>query len=424
MEEKRRSRRNFAQNIIITLLSLSAVALLMQTQLYSLDLPMRYDESAAGSSQAASAPLAALAAPVRVAVTGTYGRYASVALTTADDAFAEPLGRRLLEALGSARDYSACSPQDFLRALEEPSVYYDFLKPLPLSILAGLAGGEEEVSPREDLSARRLLIVPQDSGTILYLWDGEEACFRAATAVSADSLGQVIGHYELGGASFAMDGPADGPERVLDPCSLLPAEAPDLPAFSSGDPLASTDWLLSALGFHPRSRTRHTESNGTELIMDGDRTIRIRPDNSVFYQSGQDPSLQIQASGELPTLREAALGAGSLLDGLLSPVSGEIQPYLQSIRRSGSVTVLRFGYQAGGVPVRFQDGGSAAEMTLTGTAVTALTVRFRQYNLTEEPSMLLPLPQALAVAAASPGKELSIGYVERGGECRACWLSD
>ena len=188
--------------------------------------------------------------------------------------------------------------------------------------------------------------------------------------------------------------------------------------------LFRSDWLLSALGFHPRSRTRHTESNGTELIMDGDRTIRIRPDNSVFYQSGQDPSLQIQASGELPTLREAALGAGSLLDGLLSPVSGEIQPYLQSIRRSGSVTVLRFGYQAGGVPVRFQDGGSAAEMTLTGTAVTALTVRFRQYNLTEEPSMLLPLPQALAVAAASPGKELSIGYVERGGECRACWLSD
>ena len=35
------------------------------------------------------------------------------------------------------------------------------------------------------------------------------------------------------------------------------------------------------------------------------------------------------------------------------------------------------------------------------------------------------LPQALAVAAAAdPGKELSIGYVERAGECRAVWLSD
>ena len=54
----------------------------------------------------------------------------------------------------------------------------------------------------------------------------------------------------------------------------------------------------------------------------------------------------------------------------------------------------------------------------------SLSLRFRQYNAAEEPSLLLPLPQALAVAAASPGKELSIGYVERGGECRAYWLSD
>ena len=158
--------------------------------------------------------------------------------------------------------------------------------------------------------------------------------------------------------------------------------------------------------------------------MDGDRTLRIRPDNSVRYQSGDDPSLRVKSAGETPTAREAALGAGALLGGLLSPVSGEARLWLQSVRRSGNVTVLRFGYQAGGVPVRFQDGGYAAEVTLTGSAVTALTLRFRQYTLSGETSLLLPLAQALAVAAEDPGKELSIGYVERGGECRACWVSD
>ncbi len=158
--------------------------------------------------------------------------------------------------------------------------------------------------------------------------------------------------------------------------------------------------------------------------MDGDRTLRIRPDNTVYYQSGDDPSLSVRAAGELPTAREAALGAGSLLGGLLSPVSGEAQPWLQSLRRNGDVTVLRFGYQVGGVPVRFQDGSFAAEITLTGVSVTAMTLRFRQYVPAEGSSLLLPLPQALAVAASSPGKELSIGYVERNGECRACWLSD
>lgn len=420
MGEQRQDRRNLVQNILITLLALSAAVLFTQTQLYNLNLTT--SEAPPGPAQSA-APAAELAAPVRTAVTGDYGRCGGLTCTTGDPVFADPLGRRLLEALGSARDYAPCSRGDFLRALRGPSLYYDFLEPLPLSVLAGLLGGGEDVSPREDLSARRLLIVPQEGGAVLYLWDGGENCFRASTAVSADSLEQVISRYELGDASFAMDG--GGLERELDPCSLLPAQPPQLPSFTLGDPLAGgTDWLLSALGFNPRSRTRHTESSGTELIIDGDRTLRIRPDNTIHYQSGNEPILRVKAAGDLPTAREAALGAGSLLSSLLAPVSGELQPWLQSLRRSGDVTALRFGYQLKGVPVRFQDGGFAAEITLTGSAVTALSLRFRQYNAAEEPSLLLPLPQALAVAAASPGKELSIGYVERGGECRAYWLSD
>ncbi len=420
MGEQRQDRRNLVQNILITLLALSAAVLFTQTQLYNLNLTT--SEAPSGPAQSA-APAAELAAPVRTAVTGDYGRCGGLTCTTGDPVFADPLGRRLLEALGSARDYAPCSRGDFLRALRGPSLYYDFLEPLPLSVLAGLLGGGEDVSPREDLSARRLLIAPQEGGAVLYLWDGGENCFRASTAVSSDSLEQVISRYELGDASFAMDG--GGLERELDPCSLLPAQPPELPSFTLGDPLAGgTDWLLSALGFNPRSRTRHTESSGTELIIDGDRTLRIRPDNTIHYQSGNEPILRVKAAGDLPTAREAALGAGSLLSSLLAPVSGELQPWLQSLRRSGDVTALRFGYQLKGVPVRFQDGGFAAEITLTGSAVTALSLRFRQYNAAEEPSLLLPLPQALAVAAASPGKELSIGYVERGGECRAYWLSD
>ena len=420
MGEQRQDRRNLVQNLLITLLALSAAVLFTQTQLYNLNLTT--SEAPPGPAQSA-APAAELAAPVRTAVTGDYGRCGGLTCTTGDPVFADPLGRRLLEALGSARDYAPCSRGDFLRALRGPSLYYDFLEPLPLSVLAGLLGGGEDVSPREDLSACRLLIVPQEGGAVLYLWDGGENCFRASTAVSSDSLEQVISRYELGDASFAMDG--GGLERELDPCSLLPAQPPQLPSFTLGDPLAGgTDWFLSALGFNPRSRTRHTESSGTELIIDGDRTLRIRPDNTIHYQSGNEPILRVKAAGDLPTAREAALGAGSLLSSLLAPVSGELQPWLQSLRRSGDVTALRFGYQLKGVPVRFQDGGFAAEITLTGSAVTALSLRFRQYNAAEEPSLLLPLPQALAVAAASPGKELSIGYVERGGECRAYWLSD
>ena len=108
----------------------------------------------------------------------------------------------------------------------------------------------------------------------------------------------------------------------------------------------------------------------------------------------------------------------------LSPVSGDAAPCLESIRQNGAVTTLTYGYQAGGVPIRFS-GGSAAEVTLTGTSVTSVTLRFRQYTVTEEASLLLPLRQALAVAKGRPGAELSICYVDRGGgDCAACWVAD
>ena len=418
-EEQRRSRRDLLQNIVITLLFLSAAALFTQTQLYSLGLNEGAVLAGGGQTVSASAPAAALVAPVRAAVTGTYGRFGSVTLTTGTEAFADPLGRRLAEALGSARPFTPCTEAEFLEALEGPSLYYDFLTDLPLPVLGALVEGGEELD--ETLSARRLVIAVRESGTVLYLWDSGGTCRRAPTAVSADSLIQAVSRYELGGAFFSQD--REETAAFLAPCSLLTEELPALPVLIQGDPLADTGWLLSALSFNPRTRTRYLESNGTELITDGDRTLRIRPDQSVYYQSGRDPILKISAQGETPTLREAAMGMGALLNTVLTPVSGEALPYLKSIRQNGAVTSLQFDYQVGGVPIRFAGGGCAVEATLTGTTVTSLILRFRQYTASEEQSLLLPLPQALAVAAREPGGELTIGYVD-GSDCAAHWIAD
>ena len=219
-----------------------------------------------------------LAAPVRVAVTGSYGRYGSAAMTTGDREFADPLGRCLAEALGSARDYAECTEAEFLAALEAPSIYYDFLSPLPLPVLSMLTGGG---AAEESISARRLILSGVGGGVSLYLWDGGEIYLRAGTAASRESLQQTAGEYEQGGAVFALDFGAD-----LAPCSLLPKEPPELPMLTAGDALPDTNGLLTAIGFNPRVRTRYLESNGTELIADGSQTLRIRPDRTVFYNSG------------------------------------------------------------------------------------------------------------------------------------------
>lgn len=429
MNAKKQNHRDFIQNIAIALLSVSAVVLFAQTQVYNLGVHMGsgYLSFLSGSSHSAgsvsSGQPASLSAPVRIAVTGPYGRYGNVALSTTDAEF-EPLDRLLGEVLGSARTYAACDSQAFQKALDTTSVYYDFLEPLPLSILAGLVGG---TITEDGISARRLVVSAQESGVFLYLWDGGDSYFRCATAISMENLESTVGRYELGNAAFAFDGADTDPRfQEVAPYSLFLKETPTLPALTAEVSLTNTDSLLTTLDFNPNTRNRYQESSGTEVIMESERSLRIYTDGSIYYKSGGDPALTVKAAGDLPTLQESVSGASALLNTLLSPDAGDAALYLQSIHSSGASTTLTFGYQMNGVPIRFADGGSAATVILSGSAVSALELRFRRYAPAETDSLLLPLRQALAIAAArEPGTELSIGYTDNGsGSVSAGWLAD
>lgn len=426
MEEQRRSRRDFLQNIIITLLSLSAVLLFARTQFYDQDFLQHFrslTESPVSSGSSLSLPGTALTAPVRVAVTGSYGRYGSITLTTASEEFS-PLGALLGEVLGSAQMYTACTQEDFLDALSHPSVYYDFLTPLPLSILGELVGAEGE----DAVAARHLVVTsPGENRVLLYLWDHAQRFLCCTTVLSSQDLEAVIGGYEQGNAIFAFDAeePYDKDASSLHPLSLfLPGAQPDLPVLCAESTVSGSDSLLSALGFNPHTKTRWTEGSGTEIIVDGDRTLRISTDGSLAYQSGGSGALSIESAGEIPTFREAVNGSGNLLKSLLPSGSGG-ELYLSGISCSAASTTLTFDYQYGGVPIRLSSGAPAATVTLSGRAVSSILFLPRQYVPAEETALLLPMRQALAIAAQTPGTELLIGYADYGEE-RVCpqWLCE
>ena len=179
------------------------------------------------------------------------------------------------------------------------------------------------------------------------------------------------------------------------------------------------------MGFNPNTQNRYPDASGTQVIMENGRTLRIYADGMVTYLSGGDDMLSVPADGELPTLLEASLGCGTLLNTLLASTGGEAAIWLKDVRQNGTSTTLSFGYQVGGVPIRFSDGKPAAEITLSGTTVSSMTLRIRQYTALEDTSLLLPLRQALAVAARHPGTELTIGYVDNGSDTvSAQWLAE
>ena len=413
--------RDFIQNITITLLSLSALFLFSRTQFFQLGATAGsgyWQKLTASTSSTASDVVLSdsLSAPVRTAITGEYGRYGSVSLSTGSEDFI-PIKTLLREVLGSARGRTDSTQAAFLSALGKASVYCDFLSPLPVPYLADLMG----VSVESSLSIRALAAAEEDGQVVLLLWDGGSRYYQCATAVQVSTLAEVLGHFELGVTTFAFEDPS-GYGQHLAPLSLFPDPLPELPQLTADSASVPTETLLTTLGFNPHTNSRYQDAGGAEVIVEGDRVIRINASGTFSYTSGGETTLAIEAAGAVPTLREAVAGTQTLLEALLP--DGEAQLYLLSLEQSGSGTVLTFGYQVGGVPIRFADGSAAAEVNLSGRAISALTLRPRQYTAGTA-SSLLPLQQAMAIAGRNEGTELSIGYADTGTyPLSAVWLAD
>ena len=309
----RRRRRNLIQNIAIALLSVSAVLLFAQLQLYNLGTsedPL-YLERLTG--EGSPSRLREFPAPVRVVLTDSYGRYGSLGFTTNSDGFSA-LGLR--EALGSVQHLAPSATDAFRGALSGPSIYFDFLNPLPLQVLAELTGAEGTAL---EGNARCLLLAAGADGSVhLYVWDGADTVLTgtvASTALSIDSLTEAVSQSGMGSVSFAFEVVEMEPlYGKLFPLSILPTELPQLPVLSAASSISGTDWLLAAFGFNINTRERYAEADGTEVIteVEADRSLHIRPSGEITYRSGTDATLEISAQEEVPTAAEAVLGASIL----------------------------------------------------------------------------------------------------------------
>jgi len=420
MRRLSKARINVLQNLIITLLSVSALTLFLVLQLnfrpetlFSALFPG--EDAHTGAAGGTAESLSALPSAVRLAVSGDYGRHGSIHLTTADDVFAGA-GNLLQEALGSSGILTAGTESEFLAALGGDSLYCDWATALPLSVSGGILGASVSDAP---FDVRRMALAADDDTVSLYLTD-DERYLCCTTKVSADSLRDFIESCQLPGVSFAWE--LDG--AAADPYTLLPTgEQETYPRLTSRPAAQPANVLLSSLGFNPNTNSRYTESNGTEVIRDGSRTLRVETDGSLLYDGGGSPVSELSlANDDVPvTAVEAALGSFRLINGLLA--GSEAQLCLRSVEATETGWLVTFDYQKDGVLIRFSSGETAAQAEISGGNITRFSVCLRSYTSTETPSLLLPLRQALAVAAGTSG-EMNICYVDSGSTADAAWLMD
>ena len=401
-----RAAKNKLQNFLIVLLSVTAALLFLQNRRLTqgdsgLLSRLFADPGTAIADSMGQTEAAAL--PLRFAAAGDYAAYGELGMTTADEAFSSP-GALLREALGSASGRQTTDETAFLSALGGTSLYYDFLTALPASLQ-----GLEQV--------RYLLLSVQGGSVFLYCGDGE-SCLRYQTKVSVSDLTALVNSQELPGVIFAGQlSQAEG----LAPLSLLPSEDISLPQLSAAS-CAAESALWNLLGFNPRTNNYYLESDGTQVILEGESTLRLRPGSVIRYE-GRGLSLSDQ--GSFSDAGDAVEAGVRFLSALLQSCGSGTGLLLRQVQATVDGWTMDFDYHAGGYPIRSGSGTAMASLTLRGTEVAELELTLRRYTVTEENSPLLPLTQALAIARRYAGAEVSLGYLDGGGDTlSASWLAE
>lgn len=425
---KRRS--DLLQNAAILVLSLSAALLLavvIPLELNGESGLARIGQFFAGEQAQGgqTSDLTHVAAPMNLVFTNSYGRRGELLTTTLSDT-ALQCGSLIREAAGSASAPEQVPAETLLEWLNGRGIFMDFLFPLPTQVAAGWFGaeygGEGEV---------RFLLLSADSGEncALLLWDGSGEAVRCRTAVPSATLLDFLNSVDTNGARFAYE--AGEAFSDLSPLTLLPADRLAARTLSAALPAEAVDpdRLLGVLGFNVHTNYRYPEADGTQVVVESPRTLRIQPDGLVVYAGDTESSgalFTIAApAGEEPTAAGAALTALRLAEAVMPPeLSGSGSFFLTGVRREGEGWRVTLGISANGMPIYFSDSTAAAEVVFTGGTVTGFTLRCRSYALTEETVTLLPLEQAAAIAAGE-GEDvfLTAGYVDRGGDTAApAWL--
>ena len=405
-----RAAKNKLQNLLIVLLSVTAALLFLQnrrlTQGESSLLSRLFADPGAAVTDSAALPL-------RFAAAGDYAAYGSLGMTTADEAFSSP-GSLLREALGSASGRQTADEAAFLAAMGGTSLYYDFLTALPASLLGRHLDCEV---PQGLQQVRHLLLSVQGGSVFLCCGDGERF-LRYQTKVSAGDLTALVNTCELPGVVFAGQlSQAEG----LAPLSLLPSEDISLSQLSAAS-CAAESALWNLLGFNPRTNNYYLESDGTQVILEGESTLRLQPGAVIRYE-GRGLSLSDQ--GSFSDAGDAVEAGDRFLSALLQSCGSGTGLLLRQVQATEDGWAMDFDYHAGGYPIRSGSGEAMASLTLQGTEIAELELTLRRYTVTEESAPLLPLTQALAISRRYAGAELSLGYLDGGGDTlSAAWLAE
>ena len=306
----RRRRRNTVErlkNLLILLLTLSAVVLTVRVLMFNglvdkgprgwLDHLLSLldpGQSVPADDPEATGQAGAAAQPVRIAVCDGVDRFAVQYDPAQADRLFSSVGILLSEALSSAASPHTVPESAWRDALQAPGVWFDFLGELPLEALYAWMG-EGGSNPSLTATARQLAVAQDlDGGVSLYYHNESDGLYYACETEVAYTghMDELVSGHGSNGAFFVFELEADRGYAGLDPYVLLTSATPSPLVYHSANPLSSPDEatvsaLQAAVSFQTQSDALYEIPGGLRLRV-GRETLEIGNDGTVSYHTSED----------------------------------------------------------------------------------------------------------------------------------------
>ena len=400
--------RNRIQNVLILLLSISAAFLFYLTQFGTprFSAPRLLAQSEDGGISDERVFLQEMDWPVTVLTSDSFGSRRLLRLSTGDSSFTAAEGL-LEDAFRSELLWKECDFAFFRSAMDESSLCILLPDPVPVQIIAARLG----LLSSEHFFVSSVLLSCAETQVLICCSDGARH-FQSACPIAAELLTAVID--SLGGEACTLADENEGVLASFSPLTACSAELPALPLLTgeTAESLFTPAILLPQYGFNAHTTSRYTEVDGTEVIVESPRRLRISPSGTVYYlgdTKNAPDAFVLSAQGDLS---EIVGGTYQLLRQLLDGAEVKTQLYLSSAEENGGTCTLCFDAMAGGLPLVAGSGESAARAVISDGVITELSLRYRNYAVSDTDALLLPFTQALAVASDYEGMRMDLCYID------------
>ncbi len=362
--------------------------------------------------------------PLRCAVRPGEGEglYGTQDRETASACF-ERFGALLAEALETAEKPESASREDWEKALSGTMLFLDLGGRVPVATLAQLLGAEVD----ETLSAegRMIVLALRDGEAVLYTAGGSGEILHARTQADADYLATLAAEYAGNGFRFAHEaGAAAGEDTLL----LTPeTSVAELEAYNALETASEADsdrivsGILENLGFNAYMSGAYSESDGTRVYVEEERTLRVSPDGRILYEDSGDAAEGTQTLSQEEKTACIA-DASRMASRLLSAYLGDARLFLlEAGTDSDGLFRVSFGAECGGIRILTQRG-AMAEFFFDGTQLRRASAQLHGYRRTGGSTEIIPALQALAAAQSTKG--FGLYYLAADSGIRAGWYTE